>query len=109
AGVPVVLHDGRQWAGGACRYVQPALDRRTAEAGVRDVVGVDQRELVVDQRERGGQVVGARLLDGTAPEIDQVGGCGHVGPVLAELVEGKVEHGHERQTYAHRGLVGKRS
>jgi hypothetical protein len=108
AGVAEVLHDGRQRAADSGRHVQPALDRRPAEAGERDVVGVDDGELVVDRRERGGQVVGARLLEGTAPEVDQVSGHGHVGPVLTELVEGKVEHGHEQQTYAHPADPGKR-
>ena len=66
------------------------------------------RAVTLAARDAGAQVVGARLLDGTAPEVDQVGGRGHLGPVLAELVEGKVEHGHNRQTYAHRRSGGKR-
>ena len=78
--------------------MQPLLDPRDVEAGERDVVGVDDCELVVDSGERGGQVVGASLLDRTAAEIAEVGGHSHRRPVLAELVQRKVEPGHSNQS-----------
>ena len=65
-----------------------------AEAGERHVVGVDQGELVVDRGERREQVVGACLLDGPPPEVDEVLGLGHLGTVLAQRGQVEIEEWH---------------
>ena len=94
AAVADELHDQRQRSLRPGRERQPALDRVTAESGVRHVEDLDGGQARVDRFEAGVQVVNARLLEGLGPERVEVLGLGGRAAVLAEFVEWKVEQGH---------------
>ena len=91
--VPVVADDGGQRAAGAGGDVQPRLDGRAAEAGEREVVGVDQRLPVVDQGLREQLRRGIRG-EGLSPEGVEARGFGHLGLVGAQGIEREIELGH---------------
>ena len=92
--IALVLHHGRQRAGGAARHVQPGLHLVAVEPGERHVVGVDQCELVVDLALRRDQVVPSCFVDGLPPEVVEVLGLGHLGTIVAQRGQVEIEEWH---------------
>ena len=74
--------------------MEPAPDRRAAEAAKRDVERVDDGQVVVDRLEGRIERVTAGIRQRRRPEVVEVVRPGQVGSIGAELIEWQVELRH---------------